>query len=184
MTNKLVAEKVQYASASQSDEFSGRFCPDVHLPLVKRYIIAQIGNVSVVDDILQDAMTRTLQATRERQLDNPLGYCMQVARNLINDHWRNHVQWQTMPVEDALSDQTGKSLEQEAIEQQRLEIIARVVEGMPAVRKEVFVLRRLEGKSRDEIATQLNLSIESVKKHITRSMLMISRELERLENGI
>ena len=45
---------------------------------------------------------------------------------------------------------------------------------MPPLRRKVFEMRRIEDKSREEIAQELDLSVEAVKKHINRAMVEVT----------
>jgi RNA polymerase sigma-70 factor (ECF subfamily) len=68
-------------------------------------------------------------------------------------------------------------MEDEHIDRQKLELLSKVVAAMPELRRQVFILRRVEGLSRDQIACQLGLADEAVKKHITRAMMDIAKAM-------
>mgnify|MGYP006168079189 FL=1 len=50
---------------------------------------------------------------------------------------------------------------------------------MPALRRQVFVLYRVEGKSRSHIATLLQISEEAVSKHVSRALADIQRQIDQ-----
>ncbi|TAP32728.1 hypothetical protein EYR97_16260 [Alteromonas sp. KUL42] len=49
---------------------------------------------------------------------------------------------------------------------------------MSPLRREIFLLRRVDGLARDVIARRLDVSVEVVKKHLTRAMVEITVKLE------
>ena len=50
---------------------------------------------------------------------------------------------------------------------------------MPVQRRRVFEMRRIEGQSRQAIASSLNISAEAVTKHISRAMADIQLHLDK-----
>ncbi|ALQ10606.1 RNA polymerase subunit sigma-70 (plasmid) [Pseudoalteromonas sp. Bsw20308] len=69
--------------------------------------------------------------------------------------------------------------EAQSITEQKLELVKSALEELPPLRRKVFKLRRIDGLSREEISLQLNMSQESVKKHITRAMIQITLHIEK-----
>ncbi|MFP5304155.1 sigma-70 family RNA polymerase sigma factor, partial [Cobetia sp. SIMBA_158] len=58
-------------------------------------------------------------------------------------------------------------------------LVKQALDELPPLRRKVFELRRLEGLSREEICLKLDMSQESVKKHITRAMTQITLHIEK-----
>ena len=100
-----------------------------------------------------------------------------VSKSVLYDHQRkklpSSVDWQTEELE-AANDSPEKSYHNA----QKLAFIETVLADMTPLRREVFILRRVDGLSRDEIACTLNLSVEAVKKHLTRAMVELTLKLE------
>jgi RNA polymerase sigma-70 factor (ECF subfamily) len=69
--------------------------------------------------------------------------------------------------------------ESKVITEQKLELVKQALDELPPLRRKVFELRRLEGLSREEISLKLDMSQESVKKHITRAMTQITLHVEK-----
>ncbi|KYL31397.1 RNA polymerase subunit sigma-70 [Pseudoalteromonas agarivorans] len=69
--------------------------------------------------------------------------------------------------------------EAQSITEQKLDLVKNALQELPPLRRNVFKLRRIDGLSREEIARQLNMSQESVKKHITRAMIQITLHIEK-----
>jgi RNA polymerase sigma-70 factor (ECF subfamily) len=50
---------------------------------------------------------------------------------------------------------------------------------MPPLRRQVFVLLRMEGKSRSDIAALLQISEDAVSKHVSRALADIQRLIDQ-----
>jgi RNA polymerase sigma-70 factor (ECF subfamily) len=57
------------------------------------------------------------------------------------------------------------------------ELLDRAVEKLPGQQQKVYLLHRRQGLSHAEIAHQLNLSVETVKKHMTLALKAIRNDL-------
>ena len=59
------------------------------------------------------------------------------------------------------------------------EIIEVLVEDLPPRRKEIFLLRRMEGLSRKEIAKKLNISVITVDNQLLKANKILKEELKK-----
>lgn len=66
-----------------------------------------------------------------------------------------------------------------AILQQTIEQFEQTLAKMPELRRQVFVLYRVEGKSRTCIAALLKISEDAVSKHVSRALADIQRVLDQ-----
>lgn len=57
---------------------------------------------------------------------------------------------------------------------QRLQRVKAVIEAMPARRREVFLLHRVEDLTYPQIARRIGVSVKAVEKHIRLAMLQLS----------
>ncbi|MGP9497102.1 RNA polymerase sigma factor, partial [Pseudoalteromonas sp. AOP7-A1-14] len=108
-------------------------------------------------------------------IDNPLAYGYRMAHHLIVDHHREKNKYpESLEYEPESND---LSLENLLEYEQRLRIYQQVLTQMPALRRDVFIRRRLHGESRQQISKSLGLSEEAVKKHISRAMDMLKEAI-------
>jgi len=131
------------------------------------------ANSADAADIFQEAVTRVLEQTRHKPILNPLAYAFTVARHLLM-RIRNHPAEQP----DELVCQSANP-EEMASMQQTVELFGQTLAAMPALRRRVFVLYRVEGKSRSHIATLLQISEEAVSKHVSRALADIQRQIDQ-----
>jgi len=144
---------------------------------LKAFIRGLTNDKDVANDVLQETLLRTSKSAQYSELENPLAYMITVAKSVLYDHQRKKlptpVDWQNEDLEAA-----NDSPENSYHNVQKLAFIESVLAEMTPLRREVFILRRVDGLSRDEIAAALNLSVEAVKKHLTRAMIELTLKLE------
>ena len=132
------------------------------------YIMRRHRDPSGAEDILQETMMRVVEQSRKQELTNPAAYAYRVADNVIYGLAKRRKR------EAELGDQDFECelpLADEQLEyKQRLALFQKALDRLPPLRRKVFAKRHLEGRSRDEIARELDLSVEAVKKHLVRAM--------------
>lgn len=131
------------------------------------------ANSADAADIFQEAITRVLEQARQRPILNPLAYAFTVARHLL-------MRLKALPDEqpDELACQSANPEEMASL-QQTVELFAQALAKMPELRRQVFVLYRVEGKSRSCIAALLQISEDAVSKHVSRALADIQRVLDQ-----
>lgn len=144
---------------------------------LKAFIRGLTNDPVVAEDVLQETLLRTSKSVRFAELENPLAYMITVAKSVLYDFQRkavpNAVDWQNEELEAA-----NDSPETHYHNASKLAFIESVLAQMSPLRREVFVMRRVDGMSRDDIAAALDLSVEAVKKHLTRAMVELTLKLE------
>ena len=150
---------------------------DVHQALKNAAPLARYleRNASSADaaDIFQESIARVLEQARQKPVLNPLAYAFTVARHML-------MRLKPLPAEqpDELACQSANPEEMASI-QQTVALFNQALAAMPALRRQVFVLYRMEGKSRSCIAALLQISEEAVSKHVSRALADIQRQIDR-----
>lgn len=150
---------------------------ELHLDLVNSAPLARYlerhTNSADAADIFQESITRVLEQAKLRPIQNPLAYAFTVARNML-------MRLKSQPAEepDELVCQ-GANPEEMASMEQTVDLFRQALADMPSLRREVFVLYRMEGKSRSYIATSLQISEEAVSKHVSRALADIQRHIDQ-----
>ncbi|HEA16171.1 hypothetical protein LCGC14_2698180 [marine sediment metagenome] len=152
-----------------------------HRPLVKCFMANQdalknffrraVGEQADADDLFQKLLLKALKTDSTAHIDNPLAYGYRMAHHLVVDHHREQNKLPESLEHEPLSAEL--SLENLLDHEQRLRLYQQVLTQMPALRRDVFIRRRLHGHSRRHISQSLGLSEEAVKKHISRAMDML-----------
>ena len=136
----------------------------INSKVLKQYLHRHSVNSEEAADLYQSKAT---------VIDNPLAYAFRVARNLLS----KRKLLDTDNVDEQQCYRQNPELHLET--QQRIELIAQVINAMPVQRRRVFEMRRIEGQSRQAIASSLNISAEAVTKHISRAMADIQLHLDK-----
>ena len=90
--------------------------------------------------------------------------------------YREHSQYM-LDNSDLFQSQTDDNPLSILISQETVAEIEKVIDALPAQCKEVFSLTRLDGLSYQEIADKLDISINTVRTHITRAMTKLRESL-------
>ena len=146
---------------------------------IQKYITRRISNADNVDDLVQEALIRTLNRNKSTKIDNFPAYINQVAKSVIYLDWQKNKNQLNNDDEMELTAPENNDPESKIITEQKLELVKQALDELPPLRRKVFELRRLEGLSREEISLKLDMSQESVKKHITRAMTQITLHVEK-----
>jgi len=131
------------------------------------------------EDVLQETLLRLLEQTQKKTIEDPMAYAFRVADTVIFARARQRKRETELGELDfACSVPIG---EQVLEYKQRLALFQDALLAMTPVRRTVFVKRHLEEKSRTEIAAEMGLSLEAVKKHLLRAMAELVSLNEQLE---
>ena len=132
------------------------------------YIVHRSRNPADADDVLQETLLRVFEQTKKRTIENPLAYAFRVADTVIFAQARRF-KHETELGDDDFECDTPLADEQLAYKQ-RVAVLLGAMQTLPPLRRQVFMKRHIDGLSRAEIATDLGLSVEAVKKHLVRAM--------------
>ena len=145
---------------------------------LRRYVSRRCRNPADVDDIVQETLMRTIEQSRQKTIENPLAYAYRVADSIIFQESRRQKRLSDMPERELECDMP--SVEQACDFQLRYKTFANALAEMPALRRDVFLKRHVDGLGRQEIATQMGLSVEAVKKHLVRARLDLAEIAEAI----
>jgi RNA polymerase sigma-70 factor (ECF subfamily) len=149
---------------------------------VRRRLLAYISrrdrNPASSEDVLQE--TLLLEQTRKKTIDDPMAYAYRIADSVIFARARQRKR--ETELGDLDFECSAPRGDQVLEYKQRMALFRDVLLAMTPVRRTVFVKRHLEGKSRGQIAEEMNLSLEGVKKHLLRAMVELTSLNDALES--
>ena len=143
---------------------------------LRSYILRKGRTVSESQDVVQETLTRVLEQSAKRPIDNPMAYAFRVADSVMAAQGRGHEARAEALDEDLRCE---APLADDILEHnERARLLRDVLSRLSETRREVFLKRNLEGKSRQVIADEMNMSVEAVKKYLVRAMAEISLALD------
>ena len=169
------------------------------LPLFEHYyrellnfLARKVGDRDLAADIAQESYSRVYAAADRDAVAEPRALLYTTARNLVTDHHRRTATRQQVEV-TAQEDERGfdagmgpASAEPDAVlaGRQRLAAIEQVVAQLPPRAREAFVLYKLDGLSRPEVAAIMGVSVKTVETHLEVAMRACQRRLQELDGAL
>lgn len=138
--------------------------------VVRRYALSRLRHNEMAEDITQQAVLKAIEYQQDNIVISLHALALRIAGNLISLHYR-----QSRPSDslDAAEDLVCTEPLPDRVAEGREEFKAMqaVLSQMPALRRDVFVRRRIDGQSCEDIGRALNLNPKAVEKHITRALV-------------
>lgn len=151
------------------------------------YIRGYIHDITVAEDILHDTFIKVFQSVKNgKYSDNGkfISWVMRIAHNLIIDHFRRIKQMNTISNDDYESDLFNSkkfaedNIEDDLIKRQIHKDVRKMVSNLPAVQKEVIILRHYAGLSFKEIAAITKVSVNTALGRMRYALLNLRKMME------
>ncbi|WP_176516334.1 sigma-70 family RNA polymerase sigma factor [Pseudomonas faucium] len=131
----------------------------------------RLGNGFDAADLAQDTFVRVIKARSALEIREPRPYLSRIAKGLLIDLFRRRSLEQAyLEALAALPEAVHPSLEEQAILLQALVEIDRLLQGLGAKVKQVFMLSQFDGLTYPQIAEHLNISVRSVNNYMAKAM--------------
>jgi RNA polymerase sigma-70 factor (sigma-E family) len=138
---------------------------DEALPALLRFGYVLTGNAQEAEDLVQDALAKSLRRWRRVRADNPVAYTRRVMVNTHLTRWRR---WSARvrlgDVPDAATDDAGLRRGED------WDALRRALALLPSRQRAVLVLRYLEDLPDTTIAVLLGCSTSTVRSHASRGL--------------
>jgi RNA polymerase sigma-70 factor, ECF subfamily len=110
------------------------------------------------------------------------GYLFRIARNLVYNQARRHVYAVAYQQYLAGQESGTKNEIQEKLEYQELnQLLEETCASFSPVRRQVFMMSRMEGRSNSEIAEMLQTSTSNIENHVNKALREIRLKLKSYE---
>ncbi len=139
-----------------------------------------------IEDIVQEAFVRVIEAQRQREISSPKAYLFRATRNLAlkqldkSDYRLTDTLGDLLP---SLASQQTSTLEEQFESQQKFELFCRVVRQLPVKCQRVYILRRVYGFTQKEIAKHMEISPKTVESHLTKAIVRCTEAMDAEEKG-
>jgi len=165
-------------SVSEGDETAFRILVQRYSDLLATHIQKITRSREQTEEIVQDVFLKIWQ-TREAlaEVKNFRTWLYVISRNqaisalrkLIREE-KAHKEWKVYTANDPLTEDQNK--------EEQLTLIEQGIEQLPPQQKRAWILSRRQGLKYKEIAEEMELSAETVKKHIQYASLSITKYVE------
>lgn len=130
----------------------------------------KIGCSHRAADLAHDTFLRLLARDESVAILEPRAFLTTVAQRVLANHWRREqIERAYLDVLAQEPEALAPSPEERAILLETLVEIDRLLADLPPQVKRAFLYAQLDGLSQAEIATELGISISTVKRHLVRA---------------
>jgi RNA polymerase sigma-70 factor (ECF subfamily) len=146
-----------------------------HYPGMVRVALMYVRNLQAAEDIVQDVFVRFWEAERYKAPPEHIGgYLMTAVKNSSLNHLKH------LEVEEKFCQEYVREAEADGESpEEYLKLVERLLEELPAKRREVLEMSVVESKSYREIADLLNLSVNTVKDHIKKAYAFLRERAQQ-----
>jgi len=144
---------------------------DRHFNKLLQFTLKRLNNRELAEELVMDVLMRLWQQKDQLYEDTSLSpYLFRSVMNGIIDHLRKKT-IQTTSVDNVVEENLASPSLEEHLHQKELhQIYLKTLTSLSPKRKRTFELSRLEGKSHKEIATEMDISVSTVKQHINATL--------------
>ena len=137
-------------------------------------------NPAEAEDVVQETMIKIWNRRDQwDEIESIEAFCLTICRNLALDKMRK-IEGQNQSLDEAVHDAPDRSYssnpEEQAMQQDRIALIHRLIGQLPEKQRSAMQLRDFEGKSYKEIAAIMDVSEEQVKINIFRARQAIRQK--------
>jgi RNA polymerase sigma-70 factor (ECF subfamily) len=141
-------------------------------------------NREEAEDVVQETLIKVWnRRDRWEELESIEAFCLTICRNISLDKMKKAGnQNQSLEDEHDAPDRSYTSNpEEQVMQQDRVQLVRRLIDNLPEKQRSVMQLRDFEGKSYKEIAQILDISEEQVKVNIFRARQTIKQKFIETE---
>lgn len=129
---------------------------------------------SATDDLAHELLLKLQAISNLTDIDNIRAYLFRMAANLVSERMRTETRQNRLlekHAEALLSVQGSFSPEDSLMAREQLETLETAIAELPLKCRQVFLLRKIDHLSHEEIAERLAISRSMVEKHLCRAMM-------------
>ncbi len=139
-----------------------------------RFVSHTLHDKQDVDDVIQETYLKVAELAQDKiaTINDPRSYIYQIAHNLALMHLRKQnklcsIESEVNYVEEA-SPQSAPDTIFES--RQKAALLKAAIEAMPTKRRQIFLFYRLGNLSIEEVARELDMTVDAVEKNIVRAL--------------
>jgi len=145
--------------------------------LIFRKLDKMIKHIPLAEELTQDVFVKIWDKRLLIDIDKPFNYYIfTIANHAVSDFYRKAARDQRLQDEILSASAQLYNPTEELLFYKESEIVLnRAIEDLPPQQRLVFKLCKIEGKSYEEVADQLNISTSTVSNHIVKATKTIKK---------
>lgn len=149
--------------------------------VVYRNILKLVKETVVAEDILQEVFIKLWEKRQEIKASQSVaGWLFVISFNLSVNYSRKKLREQTFH-QKLLSlgpgEETG--LDRKALQEVQYHLLEQAIAELSPQRRRIVTLCKLEGKTYEEVANELNISRNTVKEHLSAAMVKLNDYIQK-----
>lgn len=172
---KLLLSRLKNGKEDAFEELYRAYSPRVY-----SFVCSALFNKSLAEDITQSCFTKIWEKREELDTTkNFSSYLFTIARNLVyRESERQVMDARYLDFMKKLNSDHSDEIENSVHFKFMLHRIYDLIEELPAVRRQIFIMSRIQGYSNREIANKLSLSERTVESQIYRTLLFLKEKMK------
>lgn len=152
-----------------------------YAPHVARKIRNLVKLADITEELHQEVFLRVWEKRKSLQPDNPfLFFVLHIARNISIDYFRKAARTKEFELRVVnFFTESHSDVEERLLFNETQAAINEAIAKLPPQRLKIFTLCKLEGKSYEEVAAYLGVSLSTVKDHMHRAMRFLRTEMSQ-----
>jgi len=145
------------------------------------FLYSLLKSTGDAEEIVQDTFVRIWESRHRFREEYPFeSFLFKIAKNSFLNHNRKKINTKVFQEQySIIVDQTQDTTEDYLLFKETQEIIDSIINAMPAKRREIFILQKVEGLSRKEIAEKLGISVITVDSHLLKAHAWLKESLKK-----
>ncbi len=141
-----------------------------HHAWLRTWLRRKLGCAHRAADLAHDTFLRLLARDEPIDAREPRALLTTVAQRVLYNHWRREqIEQAWLDALAQMPEPLAPSPEERALILETLYEIDALLDGLPVPVKRAFLLAQLDGATHAEISAELNISIATVKRYLTRA---------------
>ena len=174
-------EKLLVKSFIQGDEHAFEILFEKYHRRLYGFLYRLLKSTEDAEEIVQDTFVKIWESRhRFREEYTFESFLFKVAKNSFLNHNRKKINTRVFQEQYGLMvDLTQDTTEDYLIFKETQEIIDSIINEMPPKRREIFILQKVDGLSRKEIAEKLGISVITVDSHLLKANANVKESLKK-----
>lgn len=187
MDNNLLSDKTLIRQYLNGKESAFEIILNRHKDRVYSYIMFTIRDETLANDIFQETFMKAIRTLKKGGYNEEgkfLPWINRIAHNLIIDHFRRKKKYPTtsggpdFDIFDIIQDDSP-TVEEDAIKDQILSDIKKLIHELPQDQKEVLMMRMYFDMSFKEIAERTNVSINTALGRMRYALINLRKMVDK-----